>query len=209
MKKTIHYYKFRLFLIRFFIIGMMAYIVEVFFTGTIHLVKSIVACLTTQPCAFDLTEATQGHTGIFAFFVYCWAAIPFTFLTNPLKSLIKDKIIIPKLGVILRGVIYGLIFLAIEFIIGMFLLLVFNLRTWDYRSIPLNVFGVITFSYLPAWTLAGVLGEWFHDRLLQIDDILLNPHGYNGKGVKVHYDRYSKQIAQRKIDKLKRQSKKK
>ncbi len=207
MEKSIRYYKFRLFLIRFFIIGMMSYIVEVFFTGTITLVKSVAECVASPACVFDLNEATQGHTGIFAFFVYCWAAIPFTFLTNPLKSLIKDDLIVPKLGVITRGVIYGLVFMGIEFILGM-LLLALGIRAWDYRHLPLNVFGVITFSYLPAWTLAGVLGEWFHDRLLQIDDILLNPAGYNGEGVKTAYDNYSTCMTQRRHVKLQRRQKK-
>jgi uncharacterized membrane protein len=138
-----------------------------------------------------LVDATEGHVGIFAFFVYCWAAIPFTFLTNPIKNVIKDNLLIPKLGVLLRGIIYGFIFLTIEFVFGIVSLLVFQTRSWDYSHLPLNIFGVITFLYLPAWTLAGIIGEWFHERLVQIDDILLNPKGYNDDGIKIGYEKYT------------------
>jgi hypothetical protein len=194
MARSIKYYQFRLFLIRFFIIGMTSYIIEVFFTGTISFVGAIHDSFTIPNYALDLTQAAQGHVGIFAFFVYCWAAIPFTFLTNPLKHLIQDNLIIPKAGVVVRGIIYGLIFMAIEFVIGIFMLLVFHMRSWDYSNLPLNVFGVITFSYLPAWTLAGVIGEWFHDRLLQIDDIVLNPGLFYKEGIQKGYQKYTKNI---------------
>lgn len=187
--KTIRGYKFRLFLIRFFIIGMLSYVIEVFFTGTKNLIETIINCVKTPGMVFDINEATQGHVGIFAFFVYCWAAIPFTFLMEPLKKIIKDDLGLRKLGVLLRGNIYGLIFMGIEFIIGM-VLLAFNLRGWDYSKIPLNVFGVVTFTYLPLWTFAGMIGEWFNERLLQIDEILLNPKGYNHESLKSAYRRY-------------------
>ncbi len=190
--KTIQDYKFRLFLIRFFIIGISSYVVETFFTSTVQLIRTIVFCIRTPDCNFDINKATQGHVGIFAFFIYCWAAIPFTLFTAPLKSHINDDFLIPKLGVILRGVIYGLIFMVIEFIFGL-ILLAFNIRAWDYRSLPLNVFGVITFVYLPSWTIAGIIGEWFHERLLQINEILLNPHGYTPEKIGKAYKKYYKQ----------------
>lgn len=192
MKKTIQNYKIRLFLIRFFIIGISSYVVETFFTGTVQFIRTIVFCIRTPDCVFDINKATQGHVGIFAFFIYCWAAIPFTLFTAPLKSRINDDLLIPKLGIILRGVIYGLVFMCIEFVFGI-ILLAFNIRAWDYRELPLNVLGVITFVYLPSWTIAGIIGEWFHERLLQINEILLNPHGYTPEKINIAYKKYYRQ----------------
>ncbi|MBN2444732.1 MAG: hypothetical protein JXJ04_25475 [Spirochaetales bacterium] len=187
--KTIKNYQFRLFIIRFIIIGLIGYIVEIVFTSCLSLGKSIYAYCTIENYVFNLYESAAGQVGLFAFFVYCWAAIPFTFLTNPLKKLIKNNLLFPNFGIFLRGLIFGLIFMLIEFIIGMFLLL-FHIRAWDYSNLPLNVFGVITFAFLPAWTVAGILGEWIHDRLLQIDDILLNPEGYDDKGLRIGFRKY-------------------
>jgi uncharacterized membrane protein len=195
--KTIKYYKFRLFLIRFLIIGMMGYIFEVFFTGSVNLVKSIYAAI-TEGVPFDFVKAVTGYTGIFGFFIYCWAAIPFTFLTNPLKKCIKNDFLLPKLGIILRGVIYGLVFMGIEFAGGLLLLWLFNMRSWDYSHLPLNIMGIITFLYLPLWTFAGIVGEWIHDRLVKIDDILLNPEGYTDEGIKKGFDRYQEHMKQKK-----------
>lgn len=183
-------YQFRLFLIRFFIIGMSSYIVEIYFTGTISLVKAVHSYFTIPNYIFDLNQATQGNVGIFAFFVYCWAAIPFTFMTNPLKKIIKNDLIIPNAGVVLRGIIYGLVFMVIEFLIGLFMVYVLQIRAWDYRDLPLNVLGIITFAFLPAWTIAGMIGEWFHDRLLQIDDILLNPGSFNQNNILKGFNNY-------------------
>lgn len=198
--KTIKYYKFRLFLIRFFIIGMMGYIVEIYFTGMLNLIKCIGASI-TQGIPFDLPRAVMGKVGIFAFFIYCWAAIPFTFFTNPLKKLIKNDLLIPKFGILLRGIVYGFIFLGIEFLGGVFLLFVLKMRAWNYSHLPLNFMGIITLLYVPLWTVAGIIGEWFHDRLLQIDDILLNPKGYTDEGIKKGFANYKEYMIQRKSKK--------
>jgi uncharacterized membrane protein len=186
-------------MIRFFIIGMMSYIVEVFFTGLESTVREMSHLFTRPHYSFDFQLATQGHVGIFAFFVYCWAAIPFTFLTFPLKRLIKDNFIIPKLGILIRGIIYGLIFMSFEFAIGIFLLLVFHMRAWDYRRLPFNILGVVTFLYLPGWTIIGIFGEWFHERLIQIDGILLNPKGFNAEGIQKGFSDYQKHLARKEL----------
>ncbi|MCD4812320.1 putative ABC transporter permease [bacterium] len=191
------YYQLRLFLIRFFIIGMTSYIVEIYFTGTISLIKAIYSYFTVPNYIFDLNQATQGHVGIFAFFVYCWAAIPFTFMTNPLKKIIKNDLIIPNAGRVIRGIIYGLVFMLIEFVIGLFMVYVLHTRAWDYRNLPLNVLGIVTFSFLPAWTIAGMIGEWFHDRLLQIDDILLNPGLFNRENILGGFNNYQFKMKQK------------
>jgi len=194
---NLKHYQFRLFLIRFFIIGMTSYIVEIYFTGTISLVKAIYSYFTVPNYIFNLNQATQGHVGIFAFFVYCWAAIPFTFMTNPLKKIIKNDLIIPNAGLVIRGIIYGLVFMLIEFVIGVLMVYIFNTRAWDYRNLPLNVLGIVTFSFLPAWTIAGMIGEWFHDRLLQIDDILLNPGLFNHENILEGFNKYQFQKNQK------------
>jgi hypothetical protein len=176
---------------------MTGYILEVYFTGIVNLIKSIHATITVG-APFDFVKAIVGYTGILGFFIYCWAAIPFTFITPPLKKLIKDDLLFPKFGVLLRGLVYGFIFLAIEFVGGILLLWLFKMRSWDYSKLPLNIMGVITFLYLPLWTFAGIVGEWFHDRLLQIDDILLNPKGYTDEGLEKGFAHYEKLIKQKK-----------
>ena len=81
--------------------------------------------------------------------------------------------------------------MSIEFIFGI-ILLAFNIRAWDYRNLPLNIFGVVTFSYFPSWTIAGIVGEYFHERLIQIDEILLNPLGHNHEKIGKAYRKYVK-----------------
>ena len=190
-------YQFRLFLIRFFIIGLTAYVIEVFFTGSVALIKAIYSVFTVPDYIFDFNKATRGYVGLTAFFVYCWAAIPFTFMTNPLKKMIKNDLIIPNAGRVIRGIIFGLIFMLIEFVIGFLMLYFLDFRAWDYRNLPLNVLGIITFSFLPVWTIAGMIGEWFHDRLLQIDDILLNPGSFNPDNVLKGFNNYQFQKEQK------------
>lgn len=191
-------YEFRLFLIRFFIIGMMAYIVEPVGQGLLYALKGVYSFVMGLDYMADFKAASIRQVGTLAFFVYCWAAIPFTFFTEPLKKVIKDNVLFPGFGRLVRGMIFGLLFMSIEFIAGLFLLLVLNMRAWDYSDIPFNIMGITTFAFFPAWTIGGMLGEWVHDRLLQIDDILLNPEGLSEEGIAVHQKKYEESIARKK-----------
>jgi len=153
------YHDFRLFLIRFIIFGLLGYNVEVIFTS----LHSFVDVLRESGWPLHLGEALQAKTGLLAFFIYCWAAIPFTYISKPFQKLLPDHFFkpIPHLGNWTRGLVYGLIFMAIEFVTGLIAWGIsgWSVLPWEYTHIPLNVLGIITFTFLPFWTFAGALGE--------------------------------------------------
>lgn len=155
------------FFLRFVIIGMVGYVVEVYFTGLGNLIHTII---TEKTLFFDWSAATQAKTGILAFFVYCWAAIPYTLWCHELLKMIPNQFLgIRVLGVFIRGLIWGLTFMAIEFICGLVMKYGFHSTGWDYSSLPLNILGIITLVYYPAWVIAGMIGEWFHLTLSKIE----------------------------------------
>lgn len=109
-------------------------------------------------------------TNIFAILIYMWAGIPYLLLDDRLPKLIPNKIWkFKKLGILVRAIIYGLLFMCIEYICGAVNLYIFGLRGWDYRSLPLNIDGLVTFTYLPFWMLLGFLGDWIYDRIIEIE----------------------------------------
>jgi hypothetical protein len=67
--------------------------------------------------------------------------------------------------------------------------------------LPLNVDGIITFSFLPLWTLAGIAGEALHEKLIQIDDILIRPNAATGAHLKLGYKQYALIIEHKSIEK--------
>jgi hypothetical protein len=115
----------------------------------------------------------QAKTGIGAFLIYCWAAIPLTFLTEVGKKKFD-------IGVFGRAAVYGLIFMGVEFLTGFFAKYVCGGDPgWDYSNLPLNMLGLTAFSLFPIWMLVGGIAEFFHNRLTQIDDVLINPVDLN------------------------------
>lgn len=150
-------------------------------TGTANLIRTIWEAGSLN---IDWAHATKGQTGILAFFVYCWAALPYHFLAGKLYNLIPNTMTYnfpswlqwlnaKALGVVIRGMVWGLLFMVIEFIIGYLCKYVLGWNGWDYSKIPLNILGIVTFAFYPIWTVAGMMGEWLNLKLLDIDDVLV------------------------------------
>ena len=168
-------YDLRLFAIRFVIFGVMGYVIESITTGSTNLISSISQNGFGETFA-HLGKNTHANTVMMAFFVYCWAAIPYTVLLQPSKRLTAS--LSPRLALWLRGLFFGLVFMAIEYITGAVALFVLHsdrADMWDYSHLPLNIHGIVTFVFLPFWWIGGVLGEFFHEKLVLVDDLLATP----------------------------------
>jgi uncharacterized membrane protein len=99
-----------------------------------------------------------GHTYIWMFPIYGLAVF-----LEPVHNRIRH------LPLIFRGGVYMLLILLAEFITGMLLKLTIGVCPWDYSTKPLQIYGVITLAYAPAWFAVGLLFEKFHDFLLMIE----------------------------------------
>lgn len=65
----------------------------------------------------------------------------------------------------LRGLAYGLGFLAVEYASGRVLRRALGAAPWDYSYARRHVDGLIRPDYLPIWAGAGLALEPLHDRL--------------------------------------------
>jgi uncharacterized membrane protein len=70
--------------------------------------------------------------------------------------------------IIVRGGVYGILILLIEFSTGMFLKLLLGACPWDYSGNPFSVYGVIRLDYFVVWSFAGLLFERIHNELDKI-----------------------------------------
>lgn len=128
-------------IIKFFIYGFLGLLVEIFFTGIHSFVSN------------DYTLI--GHTYIWMIFIYGWGA-----LLEKIHDLIRDK------NFILRGGIWVVLILSIEFITGILLKKLIGICPWDYTgSSPYQVMGVIRLDYIPYWFVLGLIFEKIHDSL--------------------------------------------
>jgi len=69
-----------------------------------------------------------------------------------------------------RGFIYAVLILAIEYLSGWLLRSILGACPWDYRdATPYHITGLIRLDYFPVWFVAGLIFERIHkvlDRLL-------------------------------------------
>lgn len=64
-----------------------------------------------------------------------------------------------------RGIIWMLLYFAVEYLTGWLLSVMLGTVPWDYSLAALNIHGLIRLDYAPAWFAAGLLFEKVHDRL--------------------------------------------
>jgi uncharacterized membrane protein len=79
---------------------------------------------------------------------------------------VHDKI--RQLPIMLRGGIYAILILLIEFSTGMLLKFLLGACPWDYSSSPLSIYGVIRIDYFIVWFFAGLIFEHIHKELDKI-----------------------------------------
>lgn len=166
-------YKLRLAGIRFLLMGILGYAVEIYattYSRIIELINQGEFWLKAIPLA-------TGHTHVGALLIYGSATFVYSLLHEPF---LKVKFLqIPVLGAVLRAGIYALFFMLVELIFGLIVVYILRFKLgeggmWDYSSKWGNILGLTTFSMYPAWWLAGLIGEFIHIRMIAIDDILVN-----------------------------------
>lgn len=178
MFKKAFWFHFRLAAIRFIIFGVVGWSVEIFVQSIFGLTDDIIHGNFTKQ-----SLEMFGQTGFWGFFVYGLVSIPYSLFFYRLKEAIPNKFLgVPLLGLFLRLSIYVALFYAIEFLTGFFAKYILGIRLWyDYSDKPLNVLGLIDFSMTPIWYFGAYFGESLTSRLLQIDEMIVNPTGYNKK----------------------------
>lgn len=165
----------KLFLTRFFLLGM--------FGITLELAVTMIASFATN--------LFKGHLGVdidachtttfFAMFVYGWAALPYDFLHKPLTALLNKMFAKEKkevsfaFSLIGKGLIYGSVFSLIEYVCGAVSFYIFNCRAWDYTGFPLHTpDGLICLPVGLFWGVIGIAGEFIYAKVNVIDDIIVD-----------------------------------
>jgi uncharacterized membrane protein len=129
---------------RFFIYGLVGWIIEVVFTGMGSLLHGF----------FALT----GYTYLWMFPIYGLAV-----LMEPVHDRIRES------PWPVRGIIYVAIIFMIEYISGLSLKMLLGFCPWDYSgATPYAVDGFIRLDYGPAWFAAGLGFEKLHDALIAV-----------------------------------------
>jgi uncharacterized membrane protein len=113
-------------------------------------------------------------TGLGAFAVQDWNLPGFTYLWMfPIYGLavflepVHDRI--SYLPWYIRGVIWGVLILCIEYVTGGILKILIGQCPWDYSgSTPYHIRGIIRLDYFPAWFMAGLIFERIHINLDRI-----------------------------------------
>nr|XP_006821229.1 PREDICTED: transmembrane protein 229A-like [Saccoglossus kowalevskii] len=100
----------------------------------------------------------------------------YTFVIYGLFSMIAERLYINmwykhRVSIVIRMISYLAIGYTWEFCWGL-ILRQFDACSWDYSDIPLNVMGLITFSYAPFWLLLSAYQEWVFEFIFKLRVIL-------------------------------------
>jgi uncharacterized membrane protein len=90
--------------------------------------------------------------------------VPVYGLAQPLFEPVHDRLRHRRLGV--RGLVYGVGILAVEYGSGRLLRRVVGSAPWDYGRARCTVDGLVRLDYLPLWALFGLALERFHSALV-------------------------------------------
>ncbi len=127
-------------LIRYVIYGLLGWSMEIIWTGIHSLLNGDVKL--------------QGTT-------YLWM-LPIYGLAVFLEPL-HDKI--RHLPWIVRGGIWSVIILVLEYITGWIIQGIVGTSPWDYSGATYNIKGLIRLDYIPVWFVVGLIYEKLHDIL--------------------------------------------
>jgi uncharacterized membrane protein len=126
---------------RFVIYGLLGWIIEIFWTGMGSLLKG--------------NLMLSSFTYLWMFPIYGSAVF-----LEPVHDNIK---VLPWY---VRGGIWVVIILSIEYITGWILMSLLGSCPWDYSNVtPYHIQGLIRLDYIPAWFSAGLIFEIIHHRL--------------------------------------------
>jgi uncharacterized membrane protein len=147
----------------FVIFGLTGYVIETLVTGTINVFEAM-----AQP-GFTLWGSGQAEHTIWAFFIYCWAGVFMFFTDEKFEKIFPNE----NYGWLIRPVLYGLSFTAIEFITGAITLYGFGFLSWDYRDHFMNWDGIISLQVTFMWMLAGAFGDYYYSQIRKAQDVWL------------------------------------
>ena len=136
--------------LRFFIYGLLGWAGEIIWTGV--------------PKRLPIDWKLEGYTQWWTFPLYGLIA----FLYEPLHDLLRPY------PFPLRGIIYAVGFIAVEFLAGLFIKLLTGKIPWDYAGRTRWQFmGATRFDYAILWFIVGLLLEPIHDYLVTVTPALL------------------------------------
>lgn len=126
---------------RFVIYGLLGWIIEIFWTGMGSLLKG--------------NLMLSSFTYLWMFPIYGAAVF-----LEPVHDQIED------LPWYVRGGIWVVVILSIEYITGWFLNSLLGSCPWDYSdATPYHIQGLIRLDYIPAWFMVGLIFERIHQKL--------------------------------------------
>ncbi len=106
----------------------------------------------------------MGETSLWAFVFYGIGGLLFEALHDSLRSQFF----------LMRGLVYLLVFWAIEYLGGWLVLRITGKMLWDYSKSPGgSLHGLIRWNFAPVWPLVGLGVEPVHDLLVQLTPIIL------------------------------------
>ncbi len=127
-------------LIRYVIYGLLGWAMEILWTGLHSMLNGDVKL--------------QGTTYLWMLPIYGLAVF-----LEPLHDRIRH------LPWIVRGVIWSIIILALEYITGWMIQGIVGTSPWDYTGTAYSVRGLIRLDYFPVWFVVGLIYEKLHDIL--------------------------------------------
>jgi len=117
------------------IYGCIGLIIEVFFTGIAS--------------AFDGNIILKGTT-------YLWMLPVWSSGVYALKYTGK---LVGRYNFFTRGFVYAVVCLLVEYLFGIYFLLVLKQVPWDYSYADWNIHGIIRLDYIPFWFCVGLASE--------------------------------------------------
>ena len=100
----------------------------------------------------------EGYTQVWTYPMYALGGL---FLFEPLHLALISY------SIVLRFIAYGLLVIALEFIVGSLLKRIIGECPWEYKG-KWNIGGYVSLPLIPFWGILGLLGELLHNYLLSL-----------------------------------------
>ncbi len=124
-------------LLRYIFYGALGVTLEVFFTGTLSLLKN------------DLT--LEGKSYIWMFFIYGLALF-----LEPIHDSIRNQ------NIFIRGLIYTVLIYIVELYTGSLIMKIIGVCPWNYTD-STDLDSIINIKFIPIWFVLGLFLERIHD----------------------------------------------
>lgn len=95
-------------------------------------------------------------------YIWMFPIYGFAVFLEPIQTKLRN------IPLIIRGGVYGILILLVEYSSGVFLGYLIGSCPWNYSNSPFSLHGVIRLDYFPVWCCVGLLFEKIHDTLDRI-----------------------------------------